>query len=334
MRSKIFWFGLTFLVVAAPTIAVATTQTGSGSASSTPQDTALSSTGAVTYPVRTSSTSSNPNGLTIRPYINVSPATSGIELPVSASIDYQALLTQRSTDASKCAGQMESNGNGVFFVYTDQVTLNFHVETTQATGQKAQDATSTVISAVFQALEELGVDKANISTTNIYTYPNWVYCDYSTSKNCQPTIVNYTSTYDFNVLLYIGSEKSTELASQALGTALAVGGDPLSIQGLAYDASPELRQSASTYARVLAMQDALAKLATVKEAMGVKIGPFLTINVYDNTPAVGSQSVDQPQSSMVAGPAQTRFVGASVPLGSAAKVGIYASVDLTVALCN
>ena len=153
-------------------------------------------------------------------------------------------------------------GNGVVYMDADQATITVGVRETADDVMAAQSSVNEKISAVIQALTELGIASEDMYTNSINIYPNY---DYSSSDE---QIVGYTA---YNSISALTSDVAN--VGTYIDAAFAAGANTL--DNVEFSASDT--DAASEQALKLAVEDATAKAQVLAEAAGMDVWYILSI---------------------------------------------------------
>ncbi|MDR2416104.1 MAG: SIMPL domain-containing protein [Candidatus Peribacteria bacterium] len=180
----------------------------------------------------------------------------------------------------KVAPTEESNGisvigQGIVKVQPDTLTLNFSVQEKAETTKEAQKKIDDTSTAFIALVNQLGVEKKNIQTTNYSVYPNY-YRDSVTSKQV-------TDGYNANQTITITLRGSgfVALGGQVLSAAPTVGN--ITINGSSFSVTD--KAPGEKEARALALQHAKAKAQQLADVEGIQLGK--AVQISETTSAVG-----------------------------------------------
>lgn len=167
---------------------------------------------------------------------------------------------------------MSVSGTGRVTVVPDIATINVGVRTEADNVQDALEGNTAQANTISQVLQELGVAKEDIQTSNFNVYPAERYDPLTGQTEGQYFVVENTVSVTVRDLSNLG---------EALSAVVEAGAN--TIYGINFNL--EDRESAVAEARELAIQDAKAKAEAIAEEAGVSLGDLLNISVYSsNTP--------------------------------------------------
>ncbi len=163
------------------------------------------------------------------------------------------------------------SGTGKVTVVPDTAIVDLGINTSKKTVKEAQNEANTVITSISTALQDLGIAKKDIQTSNYSVYPQYDYT---------PGQINRVTGYQINANLTItvrDIDKTNTVIDQATSKgANTVGGIQLTV---AEDKKKQLTQSA----RDIAVLEAKAKAESLAKAAGLTLGRV--VNVQETSPA-------------------------------------------------
>lgn len=203
---------------------------------------------------------------------------------------------------------IQVSGEGKINAVPDTAHINSGVVTEAKTAREALTANTEAMNKVFAALEEIGIEKRDIQTSQfninpVYTYPE-------RGSNEVPTIKSYRVTNALSVRL-----RDTDKIGAVLDKLVTVGSNRVS--GVGFEVSNA--KAMLDKAREDAVKDALRKAKVYAASAGVVLGRVLTINE-------GGSYVPQPKMMMRAAMEDS---GSAVPIASGEQE-LTASVNLTI----
>jgi len=160
------------------------------------------------------------------------------------------------------------SGQGIVKVQPDTLTLNFSIQEKAASTKEAQTKIDDLTKNFIQVINELGVEKKNIQTSNYSVYQNY-YRDSNTSKQIPD---GYTASQ--NITVTLNGSGFVQLGQQVLSAAPTVG--DLTINGSNFSVTDKAAGEAE--ARKLALENAKKKAEQLAEISGVKLGKPLQIS--------------------------------------------------------
>jgi hypothetical protein len=158
------------------------------------------------------------------------------------------------------------NAEGTVKVTPDAVRMSATATVVAATNKAALAATGKVAAAVRAALLDNGVEKTEIATQSITSYPEYTYTQDGGSQ-----LVGYRASQSFVVTI-----KNAANAGVVVDAVVAAGGDDLQVTGVSpfvLDAS-----KSSLAARTVAVKNARAKALSYAKLLGVKLGRVITLS--------------------------------------------------------
>ncbi len=189
------------------------------------------------------------------------------------------LATYASAQADELRPRILVTGQGSADLAPDMAVLDLSVMREAETARAALDANSAAMNDVLAAMRAEGIESRDLQTSGFSIQPKYIYpAPNSTGNREAPRIVGYTVRNSLTVRVRdIGKvgrilDRSVTLGVNEGGNISFTNADP---------------SAAVTEARINAMQDAIAKAATLAEAAGVKTGAILEISeqMYSPRPA-------------------------------------------------
>lgn len=161
------------------------------------------------------------------------------------------------------------------------VTPNIAITTMGMTAEgktvaEAQQKNTDVMNKLIDKVKALGVDKADVQTTNYNIYPNY---DYTDGKQ---TIRNYAVNQSVTIKI-----RDLTKANQVLALAGEVGAN--NVSGLEFTVDD--RDTYKEQARQEALKKVAAKRDALARSLGVKLRSIVTYNEYEVTGAYGTDSL-------------------------------------------
>lgn len=178
-----------------------------------------------------------------------------------------ALLAAASpslADEVKMPRTISLSGHGEVKIAPDMATVTTGVATQGATAAEALAANTTAMNSLFAALKQAGIDDKDIQTSNFMVQPRY---DYNDGKQ-PPKLVGYDVSNSVTVTV-----RKLDGLGALLDKVVQAGSNQ--INGISFDVSkPEMELN---QARRLATVDATNKAKLYAEALGVTLGPVLSL---------------------------------------------------------
>ena len=197
------------------------------------------------------------------------------------------------------AATLTVTGLGTVNVTPDMATLSLGVTSNGSTAVEAMAATNAALTAVIERLKSTGVAPADMQTSNLSLYPNWVGYD----SGAAPTIDGYVATNMLTVQV-----RALDQTGAVLDAVITDGANTLN--SLTFGLSNP--RPAEDDARRAAVTDARARAEVLAMAAGVSLGDLISISEG------GATTDPQPM---------FRSEAASTPV-EAGQLGVSASVTL------
>lgn len=184
--------------------------------------------------------------------------------PIPLSITQTTTNKQSSFDVS---------GEGKVATTPDRAEISLGIQANEPTVKAVQDKGNQVINQITQDLLALGVDKADIKTTNYSLYPNY---DYKTGSQ-------KITSYALNVSVQVKAQDFSKI-TQIVDTATKDGANQ--VGGINFTLSDEKKKEVENQVRAEAVKEAKSKAESLSSLAGVKLGRIINIseNSNDNTP--------------------------------------------------
>ena len=164
--------------------------------------------------------------------------------------------------AAETARTVTVVGNGSVFDTPDRADITFSIRTEDTTAKAAQEKNTETVDAVYEKLEELGVEEKNIKTRGYDLYP--VY-DYSSNVE---KITGYMVTTRIAV-----TDRTIEETGALLSEIVAAGAN--GIDSVSYSCSKYEEDYGEALAKAVA--GARVKAAALAAAAGKELGDVVTI---------------------------------------------------------
>jgi uncharacterized protein YggE len=152
----------------------------------------------------------------------------------------------------------------------DTLTVGISIEATAPDAATASNQTSSRIGAVTDALTALGIDRKDVSTSNVSLQPQYGGSD-------QTTIVGYRSSNSVEVKV-----RKIESGPQVLGAITTAGGDATRINSVTYSIEDDSQFVKDARAR--AFEDAKNRAQQYAELSGLDLGKILSISETGTVP--------------------------------------------------
>ena len=180
-------------------------------------------------------------------------------------------------------------GSGEVQGRPDTLTANVSIEATAPDVTTAMNQTSDRMQAVINALTNSGIDRNDITTTNVTLQPQ-----YGGGTN-NPTIVAYQASNSINVKI-----RDLNNASQTLGLIGSTGGDATRINSVSYviDDDSQLVKDA----RTRAFDDAKDRAEQYAQLAGLTLGKVISISESAGTTPPTPMPTPMPRAAMEAVP--------------------------------
>ena len=177
------------------------------------------------------------------------------------------------------AGQQQSgisvSGSGSVSVTPDIARIDVGVEVTAETVAAARGQAADAMDAVMAALEDNGVDEADVKTRFFNIYPQ-----YNHRNERAPEIVGFMVSNQVTVTV-----RDIDSVSDVLDATIAAGGDAVRVNGITF--TVEDPEQFLDQARADAIANARKRAETLADAAGISLGPVRTIS--ESTSFVGAQ---------------------------------------------
>jgi uncharacterized protein YggE len=167
-------------------------------------------------------------------------------------------------------------GQGIVDVAPDMAVLTLTVTREAATASEALQANSAAMEKVMAAMRSRGIEERDLQTSGFSVQPRYSYpSPKSREEHEAPRIVAYTVRNSLTVRV-----RDINAVGEILDTSVTLGvneGGNITFT----NADPS---AAITRARVMAMQDAMARARTLAEAAGVELGKLLQVSEQAHQP--------------------------------------------------
>jgi len=218
-------------------------------------------------------------------------AIGGIVAVVALLIIALAAVLNEPAAQVTLSGQQQTgisvSGNGSVSVTPDIARIEVGVEVTGRTVAEARGQAADAMDAVMDALDDNGVDEADVKTRFFNIYPQYNYRD-----ERAPEIVGFTVNNQVTVTV-----RDIDSASEVLDAAIAAGGDAVRVNGISFTVDEP--DQFLDQARADAIADARARAETLADAAGVDLGAVRSIS--ESTSFVGDQRFAVPEAAFDGG---------------------------------
>jgi uncharacterized protein YggE len=173
-------------------------------------------------------------------------------------------------------GRIQVTGQGSVDVAPDMAVLALTVTREASTANAALEANSSAMEKVLEAMKSEGVESRDLQTSGFYIQPRYHYPSPESSDDHKaPRIVAYVVRNSLTVRV-----RDISAVGAVLDTSVSLGVN----EGGNIVFTNEDPSAAITEARILAVNDAMAKANTLAEAAGVKAGRLLEISEQTHQP--------------------------------------------------
>lgn len=176
--------------------------------------------------------------------------------PIPLSISQTTTSKQSSFDVT---------GEGKVATSPDRAEISLGIQANEPTVKAVQDKGNQVINQITQDLQALGVDKADIKTTNYSLYPNYDYKSGSQKIN----------GYALNVSLQVKAQDFSKI-TQIVDTATKDGANQ--VGGINFTLSDAKKKEIENQVRAEAVKEAKAKAESLSSLAGVRLGKIINIS--------------------------------------------------------
>lgn len=189
----------------------------------------------------------------------------------STAISYAGLIPYPG-NAGSDAG-INVSGNGSVDVQPDIAVLNLAIEARDATVTVARDQAAQGMTDLINAIKAHGVSADDIQTTGFSIQPQTVYKQITgpSGNYQQPEINGYIVTNSITVTV-----RDLNKTANVIDAAAQSAGNLLRFNGVNFSVSDSSKAAAQ--ARMLAAHDAKAKAQAYADAMGVQLGPLVSLS--------------------------------------------------------
>ncbi len=171
-------------------------------------------------------------------------------------------ITQTTTNKQS---SFDVTGEGKVATAPDRAEISLGIQANEPTVKAVQDKGNQVINQITQDLLALGVDRADIKTTNYSLYPNYDYRS-GTQK---------ITGYALNVNVQVKAKDFAKI-TQIVDTATKDGANQ--VGGISFTLSDEKKKEVEDEVRAEAVKQAKAKAESLSSLAGVKLGRIINIS--------------------------------------------------------
>lgn len=183
---------------------------------------------------------------------------SAIVLIILGVIGYRYFFGNQNT--------IQVNGQSVFEVTPDSITIYFNVETQGETSKEAGDANSVIVNELKSSLVSLGFKETDLKTQNYNIYPEYDY------KNGQE-LTGYKATHSLKIELSIDKQDKIGDIIDA-GTNAGAG-----LSYINFELTPALQQQSKAEAIKLAAADAKIKAESMALGFNKRLGRLVSVSL-------------------------------------------------------
>ncbi len=181
--------------------------------------------------------------------------------PIPLSISQTTTNKMSSFDVS---------GEGKVATSPDRAEISLGIQANESTVKAVQDKGNQVINQITQDLLALGVEKADIKTTNYSLYPNYDY------RSGSQKITGYA----LNVSVQVKAQDFSKI-TQIVDTATKDGANQ--VGGINFTLSDDKKKQVEDQVRAEAVKQAKAKAESLSSLAGVKLGRIINISENSNS---------------------------------------------------
>lgn len=213
-------------------------------------------------------------------------------------------------EASEMPGIIHVTGYGSVDIVPDTVSISAGVQSNAPTAQEAMAMNSELMNGVFDALEQSGIDRRDISTSRINLNPQY---DYERREEGRPRLTGYQASNQITV-----TTGDLEKTGSLIDSMIRAGVN--TINGVNFQV--ENSETAQDSARMKAIENAKIKAQMMAQAAGVELGRLLSMKEGSSPGPIAYDEivVTANRSSMSAAPPTApgeREIGATVTLSYA-----------------
>lgn len=181
--------------------------------------------------------------------------------PIPLSISQTTTSKQSSFDVT---------GEGKVATSPDRAEISLGIQATEPTVKAVQDKGNQIINKITQDLLSLGVEKADIKTTNYSLYPNYDYKSGTQKIN----------GYSLNVSLQVKAQDFSKI-TQVVDTATKDGANQ--VGGITFTLSDAKKKEVENQVRAEAVKEAKSKAESLSSLAGVRLGKIINISENSNS---------------------------------------------------
>ena len=159
---------------------------------------------------------------------------------------------------------IEVNGEAIKYKAPDIATITLGVQTNDKTAADAEAENSAIMNVIFGKLEELGIERSDIQTSNFFVYQNYNFDDDGNRTN-----IYYNVTNTVSVVV-----RDLDKLGDVISTVLENGAND--VQGITYD----LSNKEEVYADVLeqAIKNGMSRAEVMANTVNADLGEVLSIS--------------------------------------------------------
>ena len=188
--------------------------------------------------------------------------TIGVVVVIVAILGYLFL-------SSSTGPVVSAQGYSTLTVQPDKASIYLNVESRQTTAQEAKDAVFAASDKVLTELVKLGLERKDIQTSEITTYPEWDYNYYGGGNKIKGYVASQqlvVKTNDF--------DKVADIVDRAVDAGALV-------TNINFELSQEKQNEYKAKALKLAGEDAKIKAAVIAESQGKSLGSLVDVTSSD-----------------------------------------------------
>lgn len=189
---------------------------------------------------------------------------------LSLSIIFVCLLGLAGVEAAlvpENSGRLEVTGNAVITAAPDIARITLGVETSNTSADKAAAENADRMASVLEALKNLGLSNAEISTSgyNIYSYSD----PYQRTATDEAIVTTYNVHNRINI-----TTKNLEQVGKIVDVAVKAGANQ--VQGVSFDLAD--KQELQLQALDVAIKQAVSKAEVMAASAGVTLAGIVSVN--------------------------------------------------------
>jgi uncharacterized protein YggE len=204
------------------------------------------------------------------------------------------------------------SGFGVVSVNPDRAKIQMTISIEASTAQEAAAKNADTFAKFIQALEQAGINRENVSTTQYNIYPVYNY----PSQGGQPVLTGYRADQSFVVTVV--SDEVNQLgkkAGQVIDVSVAAGVNQVS--SIYFTVSDSAIKTLQNQALVGALNDAAGQAKLIADTLGLKIVAVKSVSYGSYYPLPVQTTIKESVSS---GPAATEVIPGSLQVSATVQV--------------